>query len=148
MLDMDFTPESFIQSCITPFLPVCIVPATLSSNENSVQNGKMQVFETCLFYVFLIFLAYIWISYFLQNAKKWLFGHDFWMKNARWPINGCKDLYYSLVSTKTYSQTNGSWFWWPGPGDFGQKFMNLPPLWCPPQKKQNPILSNLKKYKL
>jgi len=61
-----------------------------------------------------------------------IFGHNFRNRNARWPIKGSKDLYCSLVSIKNLSQKIGSLRWCSGPGNLGQKGLNLPhlKLWC------------------
>ena len=40
-----------------------------------------------------------------------------------------KNLYDGLVLTKNLSQKIGSQFWHPGPGNLGQKGLNLSQLW-------------------
>jgi len=67
-------------------------------------------------------------SSFMQ--KKWLFGHNFWTRNARWPIKVSKDSYlYNLVSTKNLSQKIGAWCWNSETSDHGQQCVNILPLW-------------------
>jgi len=70
------------------------------------------------------------------------FGHNFWTRNGRKPINPSKDSYNNLVSNKIWSQKIGSWCWRPGPNNLIQVQINLLPLWCHQQKNKYLKLPN------
>jgi len=55
-------------------------------------------------------------------------SHNFGPIDARKLIKLSKDSDYSLVFIKKLEPKNGSLGWRPGPGKFGQKCKNMPPL--------------------
>jgi len=56
------------------------------------------------------------------------FGHNFRTRNPRKPIKCSKDLDFSLVYNKNFSEILPSCGWGPGPDNLGQKCLNLPHL--------------------
>jgi len=55
-------------------------------------------------------------SYFSDFCQNFRFlAIPFEPKNVRWPIKGCKDSYYSVVSNKNLSQKSAGWVGAHGP---------------------------------
>jgi len=76
------------------------------------------------------------------------FGYNFWTRNARKPIKGSKNSYFSLVYTKNTSKIIPSCSWGPLLDNLGQKGWNQPPLWHHPQKPWNPKPINFYSFQL
>ena len=102
-----------------------------------IEEIEVSNYPHCLFYK-LSPKGFLGIFQFFLH----FFGHNFWTRNVRKPIQPSTDSYYNLVSNKILSQKIGSWCWHLGPDNLIQTCINFLPLWCHQQKSNNLKLSN------